>query len=273
MNLATFFEQYPVFTQNEYRQFLLSHGTTNQNTQRELLAYHIKKHHIMRIRRGVFANIPLAFQDKAENFQVDPYLIAGRIIPDTVIAYHSAFDFHGVSYSLHHEYLYISQQPIRAFKFNESNFICLPFPKQMSEQVALNYEVVLAERQGLSIKVTSLERTIVDVLDRPNYGGGWEEIWRTAEHISILNLDNVIKYAELLKNATTIAKLGFFLEQFKEQLSVDEYILKYLESKKPSGTHYLERNKRESGKWLQRWNLIIPHYILERSWEEPNEDF
>ena len=86
-------------------------------------------------------------------------------------------------------------------------------------------------------------------------------------------MDNVVKYADLLNNATTIAKLGFFLEQFKEQLNVDESILNYLESKKPSGTHYLERSKRESGKWLHRWNLIVPNYIIERSWEEPNEDF
>lgn len=180
---------------------------------------------------------------------------------------------HGVSYSLHHQYLYLSENPIRPFKFNESKFICLPFPKALSEQETTNAEIVLAERQGLNIKATSLERTLVDVLDRPNYGGGWEEIWRTAEHISILNLDNVVKYADLLNNATTTAKLGFFLEQYKGQFSVDERILNYLESKKPSGIHYLERNKRESGKWLQRWNLIVPNYILDRSWEETNEDF
>jgi predicted transcriptional regulator of viral defense system len=272
MNLINFFERHPVFTQNEYRQFLISQGSMNFNTQRELLAYHLKKHHIVRVRRGFFAAIPLFFQNSTADFSVDPYLISGRIVQDAVIAYHSAFDFHGVSYSLHHQYLYMSENPIRPFEFHESKFICLPFPKALSKQEA-NVEIVLAERQGLNIKVTSLERTLVDVLDRPNYGGGWEEIWRTAEHISILNLDNMIKYAEILNNATTIAKLGFFLEQFKEQFSVDESILNYLESKRPSGIHYLERNKRESGKWLPRWHLIIPNYILERTWEEPNEDF
>lgn len=268
-----FFEQYPVFTQREYRQFLLSIGTTNPNTQRELLAYHLKKQHIMRIRRGFFASIPSSLRSSLENFPVSPYLIIGRIRGDAVIAYQSAFDFHGVSYSLHHQYLYISEHPVRPFEFNETQFVCLPFPNALLAQEAANFEVVSAEQQGLSIQVTSIERTIVDVLDRPNYGGGWEEIWRTAEHISILNLDNIIKYAGLLNNATIIAKLGFFLEQFKEQFNVDESILNYLESKKPSGTHYLERSKRESGKWLHRWNLIVPNYIIERAWEEPNEDF
>lgn len=273
MSMTAFFEQHPVFTHDEYRDFLISHGSRNPNTQRELLAYHLKKRHIIRIRRGFFATIPSIFRNSTENFPVDPYLLAGRIIDDAVIAYHSAFDFHGVSYSLPHQYLYLSENPIRPFKFNESKFICLPFPKALSEHQATNVEVILAERQGLNIKVTSLERTLVDVLDRPNYGWGWEEIWRTAEQISILNLDNLIKYADLLNNTTTIVKLGFFLEQHKERFGVDESILNYLESKKPSGTHYLERSKRESGKCLQRWNLIVPNYILNRSWEEPHEDF
>ena len=273
MHAAHFFEKHPVFTQNEFNQFLLSIGSTNPNTQRELLAYHLKKQHILRIKRGFFASVPYAFRSSMENFPVDPYLIAGRINQNAVIAYQSAFDLHGVSYSLHHQYLSLSDRPVRPFIFNDTKFISLAFPKTLIEHHATHVEVISAERQGLEIQVTSLERTVVDVLDRPNLGGGWEEIWRTAEHISILNLDKVILYAELLDNATTIAKLGFFLEHFKEQFSIDEHTLKHLESKKPSGMHYLERSKRESGTCLQRWNLIVPNYILESAWEEPNEDF
>ena len=79
----------------------------------------------------------------------------------------------------------------------------------MIEHHATQFETISVDRQGLEIHVTSLERTVVDVLDRPNYGGGWEEIWRTAEHISILNMDKIIRYADLLNNATTIS--GFFV--------------------------------------------------------------
>ncbi|KTD38588.1 hypothetical protein Lnau_0503 [Legionella nautarum] len=273
MNLISFFEQYPVFTHDEYKEFLKSLGTTNVNTQRELLAYHLKKQHILRIKRGLFASIPLSFRHSVENFPVDPYLVAGRIRKDTVIGYLSALDFHGISYSLHHQHYFMSESVINPFYYNESEFICLSFPKALIEQQATNFDVLLVDRQGLNIQVTSLERTIVDVLDRPNYAGGWEEIWRSAEHISILNLDKMIEYANLLDNSSTIAKLGFFLEQFKEQFHVDENTLGYLEAKKPRGIHYLERSKRESGKHILRWNLVVPNYIIERSWEEPNEDF
>ncbi|MES2218835.1 MAG: transcriptional regulator [Pseudomonadota bacterium] len=272
MNIHEFFSQYPIFTHEEFNHYSRAEGSSKSHTQNEILAYHLKKHHIIRIRRGLFASIPLAYKKFADAFPVDPYLIAGRISEDAVLAYHTAFDFHGISYSIYHQFTFLSQQKIRAFKFHQANFLCLPFPKKLYEEDQLNYDVQTVDRQGLNIKVTGLERSIVDALDRPDYSGGWEEIWRSTEYIPILNLDKIIEYAFLLDNSTTIAKVGFFLEQHKEQFKVDEHALIMLEEKKPNNIHYLERLKREPGKLIKRWNLIVPNSILKRTWEEPNND-
>ena len=91
--------------------------------------------------------------------------------------------------------------------------------------------------------------------------------------ITALRLDKLIEYVLLLDNATTVAKVGFFLEQHREQFSVTEDQLKKLESKVPAHKHYLERSKRTPGKLIKRWNLIIPEKILSQQWEEPNEIF
>jgi len=40
-----------------------------------------------------------------------------------------------------------------------------------------------------------LERTLVDVLDAPEHGGGWEEIWLSLESVEFFDLDAVIEYA------------------------------------------------------------------------------
>jgi hypothetical protein len=45
---------------------------------------------------------------------------------------------------------------------------------------------------------------LVDVLDRPDLSGGWEEIWRSLETIEYFDLDEIVAYARLLDNATTI---------------------------------------------------------------------
>ena len=75
----------------------------------------------------------------------------------------------------------------------------------------------------------SLERTLVDVMDRPHLSGSWEEIWRSLEMIKHINIDNVIEYALLLNNSTTIAKVGYYIEQHRDVLDIADYQLHALD--------------------------------------------
>jgi len=111
-----------------------------------------------------------------------------------------------------------------------------------------------------------LERTLVDVLDRPDLSGGWEEIWRSLESIEFFDLDSVVEYALLLRNATTAAKVGFFLDQHREPLMVEDRHLNSLHHLRPQQPHYLERTRRKSGRLVSEWNLVIPTEVLDRAW-------
>ncbi len=144
MNPLEFFEQHPVFTHEEFKQYAISQGTTNINTQREILAYHLKKQNIIRIRRELFASIPLGSRSNAETFSIDPYLIAGRICDDAVLSYHSAFDFYGISYSLFHQFTFMSQQKIRPFTFQQDKFICLSFPHALIKKIKSILKLLLS---------------------------------------------------------------------------------------------------------------------------------
>ena len=101
MKLQNFLARYPVFTRQEYITFLESQGVVNPNTQRELLAYHLKQGHIVRIRQGFFASVPQSVLEP-QDMPVDSYLIAGRITDDAVLSYHTALDFFGVAYSAYY---------------------------------------------------------------------------------------------------------------------------------------------------------------------------
>ena len=72
------------------------------------------------------------------------------------------------------------------------------------------------------LRVTSFERTLVDVFRRPNLAGSWEEIWRSLESIEFFDLDVVVAYAGILGNATTAARVGFYLEQHRDEFMVQE---------------------------------------------------
>jgi predicted transcriptional regulator of viral defense system len=131
-------------------------------------------------------------------------------------------------------------------------------------------QVIEQERQGLPVSVTSIERTLVDCLDRIDDSGGVEEVWRSIESISYLAIDSVIKYALALKNSTTTAKVGYFLAQNQEKYMVTKGDLKKLQRVIPAQPHYMLRRKRSGGVLVPEWNLMVPKAVATKQWEEPD---
>lgn len=140
------------------------------------------------------------------------------------------------------------------------------FPKELSRKKEERFGVVEADRSGTSVRVTNLERTLVDTLHRPDLSGSWEEIWRSLESIQFLDFEQVLRYTRLLGNATTAARVGFFLEQHADSLMVREKDLDAFERLRPRHPTYLDRSQRQAGRLATRWNLMVPHKVLERSW-------
>jgi len=149
-----------------------------------------------------------------------------------------------------------------------TQFKGVKFPKALTLENKASFDVVKADRVGLEVRVTGLERTFVDVLNRPDLTGSWEEIWRSLESVEFFDLDKVASYVDLLGNATTAAKVGFYLEQHRDSLMVDEAHLKTFRDRRPRRPHYLERSRRKAGRFVAAWNLVVPEEVYGRSWEE-----
>jgi predicted transcriptional regulator of viral defense system len=271
MYLDLFFTNHSVFTTAEITSFLRENGTTSVATRNSLLQYHEATGRLLRVRRGLYAVVPVGVSSEAA--PVDPYLVAAKAAPDAVLGYHAALAFHGKAYSLYQRFEFLTAKTGREFQFRGDSFRPVRFPKALEEREKHLLGVTEAERSGLAVRVTSLERTLVDVLDRPALGGGWEEIWRSLESREFFDLDRLIEYAILLGNATTVSKVGFYLEQHREALMVDSAHLKRLQARRPKEPHYLEaRDRRTNAKrrpvaFLSNWNLIVPQELVERSWE------
>ena len=77
----------------------------------------------------------------------------------------------------------------------------------------------------------------------------------------------MVEYALLLNNATTVARVGFFLEQHRDVLMVNEAHLARLRHHRPRRPHYLDRARR-GGRLVTEWNLVVPTDVMDRSWAE-----
>ncbi len=261
-----FFRKHPVFTGEELAKHLSSHGGVGARAQEALLAYHQKVGRVVRVRRGLYAVIP-AGADK-DSYPVDPFLVAAKLTPDSVVSHHTALEFYGKAYSVYTQITYSASRPVGPLTFRSHVFRGTKFPQALIRAGKVHFGVLTAERAGMELRVASLERTLVDVLDRPDLSGSWEEIWRSLESVEFFDIDKVVEYVFLLGNATTGAKVGFFLEQHREPLMVEDRHLKVLRDLRPRQPRYLDRAKRTSGRLVSEWNLVVPREVLEQSWGE-----
>ena len=261
-----FLRKHPVFTIAEFSLHLSSQGDVGSRAEESLLAYYQKTGKVIRIQRGLYAVIPPG--SDPDSYPVDPFLIAGKLTSDAVISHHSALEFHGYAYSIQEQFTYLATHPLRPLTYRAHSFRGTKFPVALLRTGKEKYGVIRADRAGMDIHVTNLERTLVDVLDRPQFSGSWEEIWRSLGAVEFFDLDVVIEYTHLLGNATTGAKVGFFLQQRRESLMVEEHHLNKLRSLRPRQPHYLDRTKRQSGRFIPEWNLIVPQEVYEQAWGE-----
>ncbi len=234
-----------------------------------MLDQHVKQGHLIRIRRELFASVPVGADYKL--YPINPYLIAGRITNDSIIAYHTALSFYQMAHSALYRFTFLTNQQVRSFHFRAVSYQSVRFPSALANEKNQQAFVNVEDVQGRDLKVTSLERTLVDVLDRPRFGGGWEEIYRSLGKIQRLKIDKVIEYALLLDNATTIAKVGFYLSQRQKELNVDSKKLDQLKKHIPASRHYVDSLARKNGQLIDEWNIIVSKEIVEQSWEEPLE--
>jgi predicted transcriptional regulator of viral defense system len=265
LSALDFFANHPVFTHEEFAT-ATSRGTErSRQTSHNILAHHLSTGRLVRIRRGLYATVPRgASSAKAV---ADPYLVATKLADDAVVAYHAALQFHGKAHSVSERYTYLTHRRARPFRFRQAQFVPVQVPAALRQLRDAGGGILERRYAGGLVRVTTLERTLVDVLDVPKYGGGWEELWRSLEAVEFFDLEAVVDYALKLKSALTVARVGFFLEQYRDKLMVEDRHLKALLAHVPKQPSYLDR-RREPGKLVAGWNLVVPERLLARTWEE-----
>lgn len=266
MKPTDFFARHPVFRFDEFREAHQRGGMRSPETTGSVLKQHVAAGNLINVRRGLYARVPKGAD--AATFRVDPYLVASHLADDAVIAYHSALQLLGKAHSQSQRLTYLSVRRAKPFMFQDTEFVPVLLPLALRRLPDLGGGLREERRHGLAMKVTGYERTLVDVLDAPEHGGSWEEIWRSLEGIEFVDLDFVVEYALRLGSSITIARVGFFLEQHKDELLVEDRYLDALRTRAPAQPRYFERRHRRGGRLLPRWNLIVPEQILTRSWEE-----
>lgn len=254
-----FFATHPVFTRAE---FGAVRDRSSARTWTNLLAYYLRERRLLRVRRGLHAVVPRGVE--AASFTPDPYLVATRLAPDATVALHAALQYRGRTYAAWNRFHVATRTKATAFTFRGRTYL----PVRPSARGTTSTTGVLEERHaGGTVRVTSFERALVDLVDAPDVGGGFEEVWRSLEMVEFFDLDAVIAEALAREAAVTAVRVGFFPEQHRDTIHVQERHLAPLRARRPKQPTYFDA-RRSPGHLVLSWNLIVPKTVLDRRWAE-----
>ena len=255
-----FFDAYPVFTWEEFVSALGEERT--EETLHTQIKYYLKTGKIAQVKNGLY----FVKSPRGKQSIPDKYLVGAKIAPDGVLGYHSAFELLGYDHSVSSKIYVLTSTRVRSCRFKTLTYETVPCPAKLRDQAQCQFGTVQVERQGIKVTTTGKERTIVDALDRPEYAGGIEESVRCIEKVPYIDFELMYEYLHLRKKKILFAKAGFLLEQFRSEWVVGDAWLQSLEEHLPESPAYFLPN--ETGILIDRWNLIVPEYIIRKSWEE-----
>lgn len=255
---APFFSATPVFTRADYARAVGRAPT--EKTVTAMLSQHVKAGNIKRIARGLYASVP-KHADPA-TWWVDRFLVASRLRPEAVIGYHSALELHGYAYTAEFDVQAIT--PGEPGLFKTAEFSC----RFVRPTTPLGPESVTTfDRLGQAVAVTTLERTVADLFDRPDLAGGAEELVNSLDLVGRLDAERLAAYLAANGNATAAGAAGWWLESRRERLRVPDAALEAIHKLAPRQNRYALGAAVGQGQAAPGWGVILPHAVVDQRFE------
>lgn len=131
---------------------------------------------------------------------------------------------------------------------------------------------VIVPETNSKIKVTNLERTIVDCIKNIDLAGGIEELFQCLDSVVTLNNDRIHEYLELYDIQFLYQKAGYIFERHKVDFVIRDELINACQQKVGEGIRYFDDDARAgNGVLVKKWNLIIPRGMNNDFNQEVNE--
>lgn len=203
---------------------------------------YLKKGYIERVRRDLYAVISLETEQAIPN----RFQIASKAADDACVSHHSAFEFYGYGNQAFYDVYFATRKRVRPFYYDGVNYC----PIMSRSDVGVT-------ETGAGVRITSLERTVVDCIAEFEKNGGLEELLRCLILVPALDSDKLLEALEAYGFGQLYQKTGFILEVFKDEFSLPDTFFVECEKKSSASKTYLY--ERQEGFVLhERWKLFAP---------------
>jgi predicted transcriptional regulator of viral defense system len=224
---------------------------SSSGATRKLLSGLVKKKWLIRLVPGKFLIVPLSAGSEGQ-FSENWYVVAKSLIEPApyYISHYSALEIHETT-----------TQPLFTVYINT------PKRRQPKEILGAKFQFIYIKPKDIwgideiwitpdqKVKVSDLERTIIDCLDRPDLCGGISEIakavWVKRDGIDYPKL---VEYIKKLGRSSVAKRLGFILETYK--FGKENVLSELTEMVSPRYLR-LDPTLETSGRYDSKWKLRI----------------
>ena len=225
---------------------------TVSRTQR-LLPYLAGRGWLVRVRRGLYAPIPLDAANPAA-WRLDPWVVAAKVFgPSCYIGGWTACEHWGLTEQIFRDTVVMTTRVVRRKSVDIQGF---PFHVTHIAPAAA-FGTTPVWRDHTRISVSDPSRTLVDVLDDPSAGGGIRHVgdvlhgYFNGEHRDDQAL---VSYARRLGNRTVFKRLGHLVEALEINAPA---LVDVCRAGMSSGDSLLDPSLPHQGPVARRWNLRV----------------
>ncbi|NLE14973.1 MAG: transcriptional regulator [Spirochaetales bacterium] len=205
-----------------------------------------EKGYIQSVRKNLYVAISM------ETGQPVPtrYEIASHISEDAVVSYHSAFEYYGYANQVFYDVYITSLSRFHDFQFDGITY------RRVSPKIISHIQ------QGpKGVRVSSLERTVIESIERFEKIGGLEELLRCLQLIPALDESQLLSCLEEYDNGFLYQKTGLILSAFAQSLQLSSSFFENCRKYLPTGKSYLY-NRSKDFVFHKNWNIYAPADVL-----------
>jgi predicted transcriptional regulator of viral defense system len=245
MNTLTELAKHPIFTIDHVEKL-----AGNKKTAYTQLNRLMKIDQVRKIRKNIYSVVnPATGQLVATRYQ-----IACAITDTAYISHHSAFEYYGLANQVFYE-VYVSSET----KFNHFEYDHITF-KYVASRIS---EGVVEAKNTTGVRITDLERTVVDSIRDFNKIGGFEELLNCLEGIHYLDEKKVKRYLDIYDIQGLYQRVGFLLGPFQKEMQLSKAFFAYCKSKIGKSRRYLVSDTKSDSYYNSDWELMVPNGLFE----------
>jgi len=212
---------------------------------------YLKKGYIQSVRRGLYVAINLADGEPA----VSPYRIASKITQSACVSRHAAFAYHGCANQVSNRVEVSSATPFAPFAFNGTEFVYL--------STRLERDDVGVVEQPDGVRVTDMERTVLDNIDTFEKTMGLEELLRCLEMVPMLQENKLLVYLKAFDKQVLYQKAGYLLEQLRTLWGLTDGFFTHCAANIGKSKRYLfTPANMDDVEYNRAWQLIVPKNLM-----------